>query len=198
MNDLAKLLLAVAIGGFLTGCAYHAAPVGPGVQMTADQKNYEAVWQASKQALRKYCFEIDSEDRRAGLITTRPVTGKHFGEFWRKDAATNADLAEGTVQTIYRQARVTIEPVDPKKTDFRAAVEVRTSRSNRQEMQVSSVSDAYDLFKRPGSSNTRKQLLDYGRESETGQTAELGRDEQLEALIAEDIAAAVPGIRAGL
>jgi len=198
MNNLTKLLLAVSIPGFLSGCTtYHTTPVGPKVKMTADQKNYEAVWQASKQVLRKYFFEIDSEDRRAGLIVTRPMTGKHFGEFWRKDAAGDKDLAEGTIQTIYRQARITIEPIDPNKTDFRAGVEVRTSRSNRREVQVSTVSDAYDLFKRPGNSNTRKQRLD-SEQREADQITELGRDKRLEALIAEDIAAAVPVIKARL
>ena len=126
------------------------------------------------------------------------MVGKHAGEFWRKDAATARDLAEGTIQTIYRQAKVTIHPTADDGDKFHAVVEVRTYRSNRQEIQVTSTSEAIDLFRLPGDDERRKKLLDYGRGWASDPVSPLGRDGNLERRIAADIQAAAPQVRAEL
>jgi len=199
MNRLTKLMLILSPAVLIWGCTHYTTPVGPVARMTNEQKNFEAVWQASRQVLRKYLFEIDSEDRRAGLIVTKPVTGKHLGEFWRKDAAENRDLAESTIQTVFRQAQVSIMPVAPGSAEFRANVEVRTLRSNSEQIQISGVSDAYDLFNRPGASNSHKRLRVRGSKIQDDvPVSVLGRDAGLESLMAQDIAAVVPAVRASL
>jgi len=179
------VLAVVATGQF--GCAGHTTPTGPPRQLTAKQQRFDAVWQASRDVLKKYYFQIDREDRRAGVIVTRPMTGKYFGEFWRRDAATDADLAESTVQTIYRQAKVTLKPVGPDAADYQVVVEVRTSRSDKPHAQITNVADAFDMFKLPGSSNRRQPLLDSGQGNDV---IDLGRDKDLEQKIAADIRSA--------
>jgi len=191
MRTSAALLALALVLTALSSCARHTEPVGPPQQLTAEQRNFEAIWQASRHVLLKYSFELDSEDRRAGLMLTRPMTGKCVAEFWRHDAATGQALAESTVQTIYRQAKVTITPVGGDPKTFQADVEIRTRRSDLPEMQISNVTDAIDLFKLSGSANKRPQPLESGGEEPSGQV-DLGRDADLERNIATEIQAATP------
>ena len=193
MRILAILLIGVA--AMAAGCRFHGQPVVPPEKLTPSQRNFEAVWQASRQVLREHYFDLDRQDRRAGIVTTTAMTGKVAGEFWRRDAATGSDLAESTIQTIYRQAKVTIEPTGSQKQDFQAVVEVRAFRSNDQEIQVSSVSDAYDLFKLPGSRGRKRKLLDYGQDYKAKATTDLGRDSALENRITADIRSAASALR---
>ena len=124
MRDLLIILfVAVLIAGG-PGCARHTVPVGPRGELTVGERNFEAVWLAARRVLKRYYFDLDREDPRAGVIVTRAMTGKVAGEFWRRDAGTDRDLAESTLHTIYRQVKVTIAPEGPDKTDFRAIVEV--------------------------------------------------------------------------
>jgi len=198
MRDLLIILSAALMTAVTPGCARHTVPLGPGEELTTEEKNFEAVWVAARKVLKRYRFDLDREDRRSGVIVTRPMTGKVAGEFWRDDAATDRDLAESTLHTIYRQAKVMITPEGPGKTDFRAKVEVRTYRSNRPQAQITSVSDAFDLFKLPGSDSKKRKLLEYEPGEKPTSMSPLGRDEDLEALIASEVRAATPEVRVRL
>ncbi len=182
----------------MSGCAQHTTPVGPVKELSADEKDFEAVWLASLQVLREYYFPIDHQDRRAGMILTEPIIGKAMGEFWRGDAATMADLAESSVQTIYRQAAVTISENPPGSGTFTAAVEVQAYRSNREVAGLTSASEAFAMFQRAGSSMREPTEADETSELAGREVTELGRDEALEAKIASDIAEATIAIRPGL
>ncbi len=187
---ISRFLTFFTLAALLTacGCATHTAPVGPPKSTDTAQRNFEAVWDASLSTLREYNFEIDRRNRREGLIVTRPLTGRYFAEFWRPDAATPMDVTEGTIQTIYRVAKVTVRPASPDDSEhFTANVEVTTYRSNLPQPQVTSTSQAYDLFIRPGDVSRRRTML--GQEQET-RMVKLGRDEALEREIAAEIAAA--------
>jgi len=190
MLKLRGALIVAVFALTAVGCANYTTPLVPRRRMSPAERNFNAVWQASRTVLRKYYFTLDREDRRAGIITTEPLTGKVFGEFWRRDAAGPDNLAESSIQTIFRQAKVTIRPLASNKEDFKAVVEVRTFRSDRRESQVTSTSEALDLFRLPGGSNRTRTLLEYDK----GQAAEgavpLGRDKALERRIASDIMAA--------
>ncbi|HOF19550.1 MAG TPA: hypothetical protein PK082_11620 [Phycisphaerae bacterium] len=184
------------------GCANYTEPVVAPGAMTPAERNFEAAWLAAREVLGRYDFQIDREDRRSGTITTLPMTGKHWWEFWRKDAATRRDLIESTLQTIYRQAKVSIRPAGA--DGYQVSVEVQAYRSNLQELQVTNTSEAYDLFTLPGEEKERKKhLLEYVRDDDQGGAQDrrewmtpLGRDAGLEAKLAADIRAAA-GRRAG-
>lgn len=164
MRALATGCIVAALAAGLVGCVYHTEPVVPQPKLTGAGRNFQAVWRATLEVLRRYDFEIDRQDRRAGVITTRPLLGKHFFEFWRRDAADPRDVAESTLQTIYRTVTVTIRPTSAGAATFRPDVEVRLRRSNRQYVGVASTTDAYDMFILPGRDELReKKIMAGGR-----------------------------------
>ena len=127
------------------GCAtFRTDPATPAT--TSDKFN--AVWDASLEVLRGENFVIDRADRRSGVITTEPMLGRHWFEFWRADAATRRDVTEGSVQTIYRRAVVHVLPAKAGGTDpdYVANVAVETSRSDLPTVRVTNTSEAYELF----------------------------------------------------
>ena len=180
MKSLQIILLTAAF--FSTGCI----PTGGPVASPADvaDENFNAVWDATNEVLRKYRFIIDRADRREGVITTFPMIGRHWFEFWRKDAATRRDLAEGTIHTIYRQVTVNIRrQADGKK--YLAAVRVLTSRSDLPNPQVTSTSEAYDLFTNPDIPRLASLT---GLGSNIGsKSVPIGRDENLENILQREI-----------
>lgn len=183
-----SLILCLAL---LAGCANYTEPiVVPTAPTTAAQRNFDIVWDGALATLRDYRFTIDQQNRRDGQITTLPVTGQQWFEFWRKDAATRCDLAEGSLQTIYRTVRVTIEPVKDRPWMFAARVEAFTSRSNRQIHQMTDVVQAYNLFAIPGRGMARERMLieQSVEDIPTAAVTPLGRDNDLEAKIAASIA----------
>ena len=129
------------------GCA-----AGNGVATTEPvsqaQGDYDAVWGACLQVLRDYQFRVDRQDRREGLITTFPMTGKSWFELARKDAATFRDGLESSLQTIYRKAEVHITTDD--RQTYRTRVRVAVSRSDRPYLQITNAGEAHGLFHTAG------------------------------------------------
>lgn len=130
---------------WLPGCGSvrYTEPVQSERKMSPADRNYENLWQATLYVLRKYDFTIDRQDRRAGVITTEPLTGKHFFEFWRHDATTSSDKYENTVQTIYRSVCVNLTRSESHADQYTPRVMVTVARSNRGETNIISLSDAY-------------------------------------------------------
>lgn len=173
----------------LGGCGNYTRPVVPAEPQTAEARDFEAIWQASRDVLREYRFELTRRDRRAGVLATGRTTGEHWFEVWRHDAATPRALVESTIQTIYRQVVVRIRPA-PNGT-FEPDVEVRTYRSSLAQPQITSTSEAFSMFILPGNDQARSiYLLNFGRDETGPNVVPLGRDAALEAKIAADIRAA--------
>jgi len=146
MRTFMTIIAAAVLAGALGGCASYSTPVVAPAKLSASQRNFEALWLATTEVLHKYHFRLDRQDRRAGVITTKPILGKHFFEFWRRDTVTPYDLAESSLQTIYRTVMVTIRRAGPKSTAYVPVVQVHVRRSNRESLGMISASDAYDLF----------------------------------------------------
>jgi hypothetical protein len=189
MRKLISLSVA-ALGALAAGgCAVkYTEPTTQPAPLSAAEKDFDAVWQASRQTLTSYGFELDRQDRRAGVIETRAMTGMHFSEVWRKDAPRPIDVGESTVQTIYRTARVTVRPTAPEAARYKAQVEVFLERSNRPTPLVTSTSDAYGLFRVSGDAAPGRAADD--SEGEAAVTTELGSDRALEAKLTAAIAKA--------
>jgi len=185
MRTATRIFPAILLASLLAGCPGYTKPVPRGRELTAAEKDFEAIWQASTGVLRKYRFTLATQDRRAGLIATYPMTSKYLTEFWRREATTARDSFEGSLHTIYRTAGVEIVPAGDK---FRAYVQVDVSRSNRREPMVTSTSQAYELF----SMTAREKLtVEYGEDTgEAPILVQLGRDRGLEEAIAAKISAA--------
>lgn len=166
-------MLALLVCFALAGCLNYTKPIAPPVPMTQQEKNFQDVWDASTQVLTKYYFTLDRQDRRARIITTTPLLGKGVAEFWRGDAATPRDAIESSLQTIYRAATITIAEAPERPGRYTASVQIDVTRSNLPSLQITSASEAYELFTMAGGRS--RWLADYGRsdanEIEPEQTA---------------------------
>lgn len=190
--------LAVALMPLLTpGCARHTTPVTPRPQLTPAEKNFNAVWEASLETLRENRFRIDRLDRRAGLITTLPMVGMQVAEFWRDDAVTARGKAESTLQTLYKKAIVEVARTGPEAITYDADVTVEVYRSDHPSPQLTSTSEAIDMFYLPsGFAQAPRTLLINKGADEEGRPApasawivSLGRDRNLEVVLEAQIEA---------
>ena len=130
---IVTMLVAVWVGG---GCPpTNTRPIVDMRPTTEAARQFEARWQASLKVLRSYRFKIDLQDRRRGLIKTKPMMARYLFEFWRHDATSMYDLAEGAMHTIYVVASVHVTRVQPEGDDYKLEVVVNRVRSNQIEAQ---------------------------------------------------------------
>lgn len=186
--------LAAAVLTAAGGCVRYTKPIAPAkpAKLSVADRNYDAVWQAAIKVLRgRYYFRINRRDRRAGVITTYPLVGKQFFEFWRRDAVGGQDVAESSLHTIYRTVLVNVRPTRRDSAIYEPIVRVRAVRSNKEQLTMGSTGQAYDMFIHPG------ETLDVARKiGRRGSDAPGPDDERLEAFkglarrIAADIRAA--------
>lgn len=205
-RPLAWLLAAVlALGGL--GCwPQHQVGYRPPEPETPAERNFEVVWQAVRDVLESHRFEINRQDRRAGVMTTEALVGQQFFEFWRKDAATVYSYGENSVQTIFRAAKVTIHPVENSdKFDF--TVQVAIARSDKGAQQLSDASQAMvvhggvDVSRREDSAPNINAILTYEdllaprspRAVPRAPVVPLGFDRRLEEVLAHEIRVASAG-----
>ncbi|MFP4139913.1 MAG: hypothetical protein ACOCWV_03350 [Planctomycetota bacterium] len=146
------------------GCASHTEPVVDVGPRTDAERNFQAVWDASLTTLREWGWEIAYADRRAGRIVTQPMTGKQFWEFWREDAATRHGALESSLQTIFRQAHVTVRRREDAEDQYAVTAYVTETRSNRPQPQLEASSEAILMFRGGGVSPA--WMVDYGRHRE--------------------------------
>ena len=185
-----SLLIAALAAVSLASCGPGPQPA-PDVRAAADEQ-FNAFWDSATEVLREYRFTIDQTDRRSGLIATFPMVGQHWFEFWRTDAATSRDLLESSLHTIYRQARVTIRRAGPAADGApgaggcAAVVEVGLWRSDRPAAQVTSTSEAFEMFRDP-SALVARPSPPQPSEGPSNEPVELGRDEKLEERIRQRI-----------
>jgi len=189
MKPTTTVLIGLLAGALLTGGCQIAPQRVPAIQSTSDP-NFEAMWNAAVRALGQYRFNIDRADRREGVITTFPMVGRHWFEFWRRDASTARDIAETSLHQIYRQATVTIRrpggaapaTTAPAVGDYHAVVEVFCYRSDRPKFHVTNTSEAYEMFTNPNpergseraelGSEVRAWMVDLGRDRTLEQAIE--------------------------
>lgn len=153
------VLAAVCLTG---GCASHTEPVVDVGPRTDAERNFQAVWDASLATLRAWGWEVAYADRRAGRIVTQPMTGKQFWEFWREDAATTRGTMESSLQTIFRQAHVTVRPREDADDRYAVSAYVTETRSNRPQPQLEASSEAILMFRGGGVSPA--WMVDYGQD----------------------------------
>lgn len=196
---LLGVVLAAAVAGGAAGCLQYTQPVvaEPALQTPAE-RNFQAMWLASQEVLRKYRFTINRLDRRAGLITTEPLTGQQFFEPWRRDAVTRDALADSSLKTLQRSVVVRIQPTRPGAEDYEPIVEVTVSKPSSPPMEIHSTGAAYGLFVLPQEEDDEElgaTILDYafqqpGEQEEPNAAAQpTYQDPQLARRLTEEIIA---------
>ena len=194
MNARSIIFSTLIIGSLAGGCIpRHTKPLQRD-PATQEERNFQALWEASRTVLKKYGFPLDRQDRRDGVITTEAVAGGHLFEFWRKDAATVFSYKENTVQTIMRAAKVVIHRIKDSDDEFDFTVEVFMARMNRPQPQLTNSSQTMTMrmaqvrrLKFGDLRNERQADREEIADARRDQVVLLGRDSDLEALIAGDI-----------
>lgn len=180
-----SIFLSVLVSVTLYGCATYSKPAGELPSPVGRAKAFEQTWQAAQAVLDRYHFDVEYTDRRSGRIVTEPMVGKQWFEFWRRDAVTGFDLAESSIQTLYRQAEVHVHPEADGDDRFVAEVVVNVWRSTDRQMQITSASQAYQVFGQYGGRDM--WIMQSSNEPATGGVVELEDDEELAAKIQADI-----------
>jgi hypothetical protein len=177
-------LLFIALTGLLAGCQAAPQPMATTRPVSAEQADYDAVWQASLDVLREYDFRVDRQDRRDGIITTYPMTGKSWFEFARQDAATARDAWESSLQTIYRAVEIRVDRDSSGKC--RPTVRVLVSRCDRPDLQITNASQAFEMFRLTPRRREVRERRAYGEQVDV-RPVPLGEDEKLARKIQADI-----------
>lgn len=185
MNKLPATLIAVMVLlTSLSGCTEQRRPEWPIEAISIDQASFEEVWDACVVSLKDHGLEIDRNDRRFGVITTKPVVGKQFFEFWLDDTANSDDLLLSSLHTIRRTVTIQVSSQGPMR--FQVAVQAQAERASLPGYQVDSPVEAVELLSRQGVSPYPRRR-DYVRPKPKPQWVDLGREPALERNILEDI-----------
>jgi hypothetical protein len=73
---------------------------------------FQPLWNTCERVARSYLFELDRQDYRLGLLTTKPMISKQILEPWRKDAGTLRAVMDDSLSTIRRTLRLQIDRRD--------------------------------------------------------------------------------------
>jgi len=123
-------------------------------------------------------FVLDKTDVEKGLISTRPLSGAQFFEFWRTDNVGPANAAEANLHSIRRTVDLKLGRWGE---HLRVSCDVRVQRLNMPERELTSSAQAYQMFSR---STPSMQRLELGpRQEEAMQWTDLGNDTELAAEI---------------
>ncbi|MBN2065152.1 MAG: hypothetical protein JW745_10150 [Sedimentisphaerales bacterium] len=101
------LLILLTITG-LTGCHKPAAINNP----LSVKAQSDTVWLACKEELRDRGFEIDFQNRKLGIIESKPLISRQWFEFWKKDVVDAGSLARSSTQTTNRIVSINISGED--------------------------------------------------------------------------------------
>ncbi len=182
---LVCLFVALGLPGPV-GCASRAVSIDNPVRITAGE--YNRMFEASVDVLRNELFSVERQDRRFGVITTRPLWAGSALEPWRTDNTTAYQYTDATLNYHRRTVRVNLTPRDADATldaatpadpadDYMLEVIVQLDRRQHppRELNTAAVSSvAY--FGRSG--GTRRIGTEAGAEESFWRT--VGRDEYLE------------------
>ncbi len=148
MNQTRAIVFVGALVSIIAGCQEPATPVDYTTQVftVADADQSGLLWEACQDVLRQHRFALDRVDRPAGVITTFPTTSQQFFEFWRRDVNTAYDLADASLSTVRRHARVTMSPAEDDPSRVRVSVVVRVERLSAPERQFNNSATVLQYF----------------------------------------------------
>ncbi len=79
---------------------------------TVDNFQFQPLWDACEKVARDDLFQLDRQDYRLGLLTTKPMISKQLLEPWRKDSGTFHAVLANSLATIRRTVRFEIDRND--------------------------------------------------------------------------------------
>lgn len=180
MRKLCLVLLMLSAGIFLPGCAqtYTVAPEPKclsGIDLDTAMK-------ASELALVRMNFVIDKADANLAIMTTRPMSGAQFFEFWRKDNVGGYNNAMSNMHSIQRTVELGFTG---KQGEICIVCKVQMERLSIPEKDIDSAGRVYSIFSRSG--DTKQNLAINEKQREKMQWIDIGRDYGLESVILKRI-----------
>ncbi|MBN1512724.1 MAG: hypothetical protein JXB13_11980 [Phycisphaerae bacterium] len=148
MSQMRTIVMLGALASIITGCQEPTGPIDYTAQVftLAGPEQSAMLWETCQDVLRQNRFALDRVDRPAGVITTYPTTSQQFFEFWRHDVNTAYDLADSSLSTVRRQARVDVTPAESDANKMRVSVVVRVQRLSSPERQFNNSATVLQCF----------------------------------------------------
>lgn len=188
-----SILLAAA---FLTGCAARRADVTANHDATAEapppairSADFETLWAACESAVQAKLFELDRQDRRLGVLTTKPMVSAQWFEIWRPELKSCYDIAESSLATMRRTVRFEFEKLG--ENEFVVRPTVLVERYSQAERRVTSSALYRSVHGRPNVRGTPES--DRGVYLPSSYWYPVARDLRLEESIARDVARRIGG-----
>jgi hypothetical protein len=133
---------------------------------------------AAEDVLADMHFIIEKSDARQGFVSTKPLQGAQFFEFWRSDNVGPYNSLEANLQSLRRTARLSMS-----KTGNRLCIacNVNVQRLSIPQQQVGSSARAYQMFSE-STVSVRMLSLQPGQKQQMA-WIDLGTDDGLAAVI---------------
>jgi hypothetical protein len=149
--------------------------------------SYDRLWNACADTARSEFFDLDRQDYRDGLLTTRPLVSKQIWEFWRSDAGDSYYAMQDSVQTIRRSIQFEFDKQAGGGTVSPKVLIERFAQPNRR---ITSTGDYRRVFA-PVNTGTADPNDPYGNEDQ-GYWYSIGRDYAMEAELVQAIRLRLP------
>jgi len=181
-NKLLNFNFCILLFAMLAGCASQQPCEVATEQLCVTGLEKIAVMKAAEDVLAEMHFTIEKADIEAGLIRTSPLSGAQFFEFWRSDNVGAFNSAEANLHSIRRTVELNItQPAGrmagQQDEKLCLGCNARVQRLSLPEQQVSSSSQAYQLF---SISNAALQKLKLNPQQKAGMAwVDLGQDKHL-------------------
>ena len=179
-NTVRTLLIAVCGAVCLTfGCAKQQQAKRVEQICTANLGRAEAM-KIAEDVLSRLHFTVAKADAESGIITTKPLAGGQFFEFWRKDTSGRVQSLESSIHTIRRRGTVSISP---KGEGSQVFVKVVKERKCAPGTSPDTLGETFNIFDTEDTDLMRQNQLD----PTDYEWVDMGRDDLLEQDILERI-----------
>jgi hypothetical protein len=131
------------------------------------------VEQVARRILTEMRFEIIYPSAKPGLVTTGPLTGDSWFEFWRDDTVGSHEVAESSIHTVRRSVSL---QVTPRGQGSEVLVRVKKERMSAPGLAPEEVSGSFSLYDPRASDLQRQDDL----VATKYKWIDMGRDEALE------------------
>jgi hypothetical protein len=152
---------------------------------------FQPLWQSCERVARSYLFELDRQDYRLGLLTTKPMISKQILEPWRKDAGTLHAVMENSLATIRRTLRFQIDRSD--NGTFEMTPRVLVERETILERRLTSAAQYRTAFSGPASGS--RTTADAEADIPIIYWTPIGRDFEMEKHVAAEVQSRLQALR---
>lgn len=166
--------------GILSGCAKEQQiPSEPKCLSGID---IDSAMRASEKVLVGMNFVIDKSDPELLIITTKPLIGGQFFEFWRKDNVGGYNSGISNLHTIQRIVELGL---NENQGQICVTCKVAVERLSIPEKEIDSTAGTHSIFSR--SSESRQSLTLNEEQEAQMEWIDIGRDSRLETVILNKI-----------